>query len=507
MSTYTLYDTIVSPRSDRKLNKLEKAKNELIDWIHECKLLKYKIDKKEHKEHPKTTLDFYLVGRVLGKGTFGKVNLAVHKLSGKLVAIKSLHKNYLTNLKNNERFKNEIEILRNLKHRNILRLYETFSTENYLVLVMELCSGGDLLSYVRKRRKVPEELAKITFRQIIDGLKYCHSKGIIHCDIKLENILLDEYGHVKIGDFGVSKKVDKGKWLIGKCGTPIYIAPEVLDDAEGYEGEKIDIWSAGVLLYAMVYGDFPFKANNIPELEKVILAGKYKLTSAVSSELNDLLMRVLKSDPSERVTIPELLTHPWIQNINPMQTIFYKEELEQIKKEYHLNMPAEDSAESSIDYSIFTEHALDNTEHGIGEEINSDKSFVLDPYNSLEKDNVDILKNLEAEVLPRKTLKFSSKLREYNRKYERENNSKLDNGIYLPNSIPKSESVSKKYSQRNAKIQKTKTTQPLQKEFQDREVKQKMERMGFDESYVNKSLKDNQLNAATTLYYLLMDEI
>eukprot|EP00826_Nyctotherus_ovalis_P030732 TRINITY_DN2453_c0_g4_i4.p1 TRINITY_DN2453_c0_g4~~TRINITY_DN2453_c0_g4_i4.p1 ORF type:complete len:383 (+),score=90.52 TRINITY_DN2453_c0_g4_i4:881-2029(+) len=370
---------------------------------------------------------------MLGKGTFGKVNLAVHKLSGKLVAIKSLHKNYLSNSKNHERFKNEIEILRNLKHKNVLRLYETFSTEDYLVLVMELCSGGDLLSYVRKRRKVPEELAKVTFRQIMEGLRYCHSKGIIHCDIKLDNILLDEYGHVKVGDFGVSKKVDKGKYLIGKCGTPIYIAPEVLDGKEGYEGERIDVWSAGVVLYAMIYGDFPFKADSIPELEKVILAGKYSLTNVASRELNDLLKRILRSNPEERITIPEILAHPWMQGVNPMQTIFYPEEIELIKSEYHLKMPV-NSAESSVNCSIFTEYALDTTDHNIDDSIG--KSLILGPYNSLEKAPGDI-SNLEAEILPKKVLKFSSKLREYNRKYERDNNSKLDNGIYLPNTMPK----------------------------------------------------------------------
>ena len=160
--------------------------------------LKNIVDKKNFNKHPQTTQDFYIIGKVLGKGAFGKVNLCIHKLTEKLVAIKSLPKEYLETADNNKKLQREISILGMLKHKNIVRLYETISNDKFLLIITELCSGGDLLSYVRKRRKLTEPIAKIAFKQILDGLTYCHSKGVVHRDIKLDNILLDFYGNIKV---------------------------------------------------------------------------------------------------------------------------------------------------------------------------------------------------------------------------------------------------------------------------------------------------------------------
>ena len=159
----------------------------------------------------------------------------------------------------------EVMILKQTRHRNIVRLFEYFETQKHILFVIELSSGGDLLSYVRKRRQLKEEVAKSVFKQLIEGLKYCHSKKILHRDIKLDNILLTVEGEVKICDFGVSKVVKPGEKMSEQCGTPAYIAPEILLD-KGYEGFAVDIWSAGVVLYAMLYGTVPFKANNMSEL-------------------------------------------------------------------------------------------------------------------------------------------------------------------------------------------------------------------------------------------------
>jgi serine/threonine protein kinase len=144
------------------------------------------------------------------------------------------------------------------------------------LIVIEFSSGGDLLSYVRKRRQLKEEIAKSVFKQIIEAIQYCHSKRILHRDIKLDNILLNIDGGVKICDFGVSKIVKPGEKMMEQCGTPAYIAPEILLD-KGYEGFAVDIWSAGVVLYAMLYGTVPFKANNMTELQKMIIKGSYNL--------------------------------------------------------------------------------------------------------------------------------------------------------------------------------------------------------------------------------------
>jgi len=145
--------------SNKRKNKVENAREKLIEWITDYK--------KKNKSYPKTNLDFYIVGRILGKGAFGKVNMCLHKLSRKLVAIKSLHKQFLESEDNNKKFQNEIQLLRVLKHKNINRLYETFFCDQFLLLVIELCAGGDLLSYVRKRRKLSEPAAKIAYKQVL----------------------------------------------------------------------------------------------------------------------------------------------------------------------------------------------------------------------------------------------------------------------------------------------------------------------------------------------------
>jgi serine/threonine protein kinase len=168
----------------------------------------------------------------------------------------------------------EVMILRQTRHKNIVRLYEYFETEKHILFVIELSAGGDLLNYVRKRRQLKEDVAKSVFKQLIEGLRYCHSKSILHRDIKLDNILLSVDGEIKICDFGVSKLVRRGEKMTEQCGTPAYIAPEILLD-KGYEGFMADIWSAGVVLYAMLYGTVPFKANNMSELQKMIIKGKY----------------------------------------------------------------------------------------------------------------------------------------------------------------------------------------------------------------------------------------
>ena len=135
---------------------------------------------------------------------------------------------------------------------------------------------------------------------MVSGLHYCHSKGILHRDIKLDNILLSADGEVKICDFGVSKVIRRGEILTEQCGTPAYIAPEILKD-RGYEGFGVDIWSAGVVLYAMLYGIVPFRANNMNELQKMIIRADYMLQDCISKEARDMLNGLLEKDPAKRL--------------------------------------------------------------------------------------------------------------------------------------------------------------------------------------------------------------
>ena len=156
---------------------------------------------------------------------------------------------------------------------------------------MEYICAGDLLTYIKKRSKLTEPVAKFIFKQIILGIKYIHDKSIIHRDIKLDNILLDLDNNIKICDFGVSRKINKGDIMFEQCGTPAYIAPEILIN-KGYEGFGVDIWSAGVVLYAMLSGTVPFKGNNLKELHNLIIVGDYKEIKGISKEAEDLLKNI-----------------------------------------------------------------------------------------------------------------------------------------------------------------------------------------------------------------------
>jgi len=162
---------------------------------------------KKHSKPPKTQVELYKIGKVLGKGAFGKVNLGLHRLTRKLVAIKSINMEFMKDESSKKKMSNEITILKALRHQNIVKLFETLETERHNLIVMELCPGGDLLNYVRKRRKLKEPCAKYVFKQIMEGIQYLHQNKVVHRDIKLDNVLLDGGGTIKIGDYGVSKMV------------------------------------------------------------------------------------------------------------------------------------------------------------------------------------------------------------------------------------------------------------------------------------------------------------
>ena len=189
------------------------------------------------------------------------------------------------------------------------------------MIVTELCTGGDLLNYVREHKKLNEELAKLALKQLLNGLRHCHSHGILHRDVKLDNVLLNGLGELKVCDFGVSKVVKRGEIMTEQCGTPAYIAPEIIR-GKGYEGFAADIWSAGVALYAMLYGTVPFKANSMQDLNKLIIKGRYHLKEDISIEARDLLEKMLQCNPYDRITIPEILKHPWMIDVDDSISLF-----------------------------------------------------------------------------------------------------------------------------------------------------------------------------------------
>ena len=226
----------------------------------------------------------------------------------------------------------------------MVKLYDTFETEKHICFVIELCSGGDLFSYIKKRRRLKENVAQFFFKQIVEGLAYIHNaKKVVHRDIKLENILLDATGNVKICDFGASRQLATGEeQMMQQCGTPAYIAPEILKD-QGYSGFKVDMWSAGVCLYAMLIGSVPFKAQTMSQLQSLILNGKYDFkfqthansnkpnnplaaSSLLSEGVQDLIAKLLTVDPNKRLSAIQALDHPWLKNAQTEFDVYTEKE-------------------------------------------------------------------------------------------------------------------------------------------------------------------------------------
>jgi len=245
---------------------------------------------KKHHEIPPTSLDNYKFVKLIGKGAFGKVTLGIHKLTGKYVAIKTIEKSQMKDDFSRKKVFREVYILKKIRHGNVIRLLEVFESQKHLLIVMEHAGGGDLLQYIKKKKRLTEDEAKNIFREIVYGLGHIHSRSVLHRDIKLDNMLLDSDKHVKICDFGVSKIMNKGTGTIKEqCGTPAYIAPEIISE-EGYSGFYADYWSLGVLLYAMLTGTVPFKAGNMKDLHSMIQKCEYTIPEYLTK---GILMRKL----------------------------------------------------------------------------------------------------------------------------------------------------------------------------------------------------------------------
>jgi len=331
----------------------------------------------------------YKIGKMLGKGAFGRVNWGLHRLTRRLVAVKAINMEFMKDESSKKKMNNEISILKILRHPNVVKLLETFDTDKHHLIVMELCPGGDLLNYVRKRRKLNEKYAKFVFKQIMEGLAYLHDNGVVHRDIKLDNILLDGHGNIKIADFGVSRKVVDNEILFEQCGTPAYIAPEIVREL-GYKGYPVDIWSAGVCLYAMLYGNVPFKANQMGDLNKMILDATIEYKDTVSEEARDLMQRMLQKNPNKRLTALESLDHKWFEDADELGNnvnIFDEQELDLIKKEFtYISQKAKlkellGKRQPEDLNTEFTEHSINSNDNTLMKN-NSSRSVILCPFNT-----------------------------------------------------------------------------------------------------------------------------
>ncbi|XP_073270563.1 SNF1-related protein kinase catalytic subunit alpha KIN10-like isoform X1 [Primulina huaijiensis] len=254
----------------------------------------------------------YRLGKTLGHGSFGKVKIAEHVLTGYKVAIKILNRRKMKSPDMEEKVRREIKICRLFVHPHVIRLYEVIETQLDIYVVMEYVKRGELFDYIVEKGRLAEDEARHFFQQIIAGVEYCHRNMVVHRDLKPENLLLDSNGNVKLADFGLSNIMRDGHFLRTSCGSPNYAAPEVVS-GKLYAGPEVDIWSCGVILYALLCGSLPFDDENIPNLFKKIKSGLYTLPSHLSHGARDLIPRMLVVDPMKRITIHEIRQHPWFR--------------------------------------------------------------------------------------------------------------------------------------------------------------------------------------------------
>ncbi|XP_078093612.1 serine/threonine-protein kinase BRSK2-like [Mustelus asterias] len=253
----------------------------------------------------------YRLEKTLGKGQTGLVKLGIHCITGQKVAIKIVNREKLTEsvLMKVER---EIAILKLIEHPHVLKLHDVYENKKYLYLVLEHVSGGELFDYlVKKGRLTPKEARKF-FRQIISALDFCHSHSICHRDLKPENLLLDEKNNIRIADFGMASLQVGDSLLETSCGSPHYACPEVIR-GEKYDGRRADVWSCGVILFALLVGALPFDDDNLRQLLEKVKRGVFHMPHFIPPDCQNLLRGMIEVDAEKRLSLEQIQKHIWYQ--------------------------------------------------------------------------------------------------------------------------------------------------------------------------------------------------
>ncbi|XP_024843370.1 serine/threonine-protein kinase BRSK2 isoform X2 [Bos taurus] len=251
----------------------------------------------------------YRLEKTLGKGQTGLVKLGIHCVTCQKVAVKIVNREKLSEsvLMKVER---EIAILKLIEHPHVLKLHDVYENKKYLYLVLEHVSGGELFDYlVKKGRLTPKEARKF-FRQIISALDFCHSHSICHRDLKPENLLLDEKNNIRIADFGMASLQVGDSLLETSCGSPHYACPEVIR-GEKYDGRKADVWSCGVILFALLVGALPFDDDNLRQLLEKVKRGVFHMPHFIPPDCQSLLRGMIEVDAARRLTLEHIQKHIW----------------------------------------------------------------------------------------------------------------------------------------------------------------------------------------------------
>ncbi|KAK8642597.1 hypothetical protein V6N13_011934 [Hibiscus sabdariffa] len=268
----------------------------------------------------------YEIGRTIGEGTFAKVKFAQNTETGESVAMKVLDRSTIIKHKMVDQIKREISIMKLVRHPYVVRLHEVIASRTKIYIILEFITGGELFDKIIHNGRLSEAEARRYFQQLIDGVEFCHSKGVYHRDLKPENLLLDSQGNLKISDFGLSALPEQGVSLLRTtCGTPNYVAPEVLSH-KGYDGAVADIWSCGVILYVLMAGYLPFDELDLTTLYSKVERAEFSCPSWFPVEAKSLIHRILDPNPQTRITIEQIRSDEWFKkNYVPVRLFEYED--------------------------------------------------------------------------------------------------------------------------------------------------------------------------------------
>nr|DAD36650.1 TPA_asm: hypothetical protein HUJ06_007291 [Nelumbo nucifera] len=256
----------------------------------------------------------YRLGRVLGRGSFAKVYHARSLADDADIAIKVIDKRKVANTTMEPRIIREISVMHRLRHPNVVRIHEVMATKSKIYLVMEYAEGGELLSKISRHGRLTEPTARRYFQQLVLALHFCHRSGVVHRDIKPQNLLLDHEDNLKVSDFGLSalsERLNNGL-LHTACGTPAYTAPEVVASM-GYDGTKADAWSCGVILFVLLAGFLPFNDANLTGMYRKMQRREFQFPSWFSKPAKWVIVRLLDPNPETRISIQGLIEVSWFK--------------------------------------------------------------------------------------------------------------------------------------------------------------------------------------------------
>ena len=350
-------------------------------------------------------LSDYEIKETIGKGTFSVVKLGINKITKEKVAIKILKKKKMQKSKDKSRLEREISILKRLNHINVIKIYKiTEELENYYI-VMEYCENGELFNYIVAHQRLSEEETSYFFYQLINGLDYIHHKNIVHRDLKPENLLLSKDNILKIVDFGLSNYYYlDGKLLSTPCGSPCYASPEMVCGNK-YNGFRIDIWSCGIIIFAMICGYLPFEDPDNEILFKKIMKCEVDYPDYLSDDVLDIMNKIIVVDPNKRYNIEQIKKHPFYLKGKKEFEKKHKDLIDKVEFIYNNNNDIEDYNNEIEDDIIFNNN-INNNNNVINIQKSKSSNLLKKEINDLNNNNNENKNDIYLNKIKKRLQKF-----------------------------------------------------------------------------------------------------